>query len=1254
VVKLLPARDGKHAWMWRTDGVHLIDINGDVVGHPGASPVLEDFIPGSAAERRPVAWAIGQGDHQLYVINDEGGWSPAHAVDAPAVSAGQVKHAWGTGLAWVLTTASPPTLYRVATDGNAVQALAGKEVAEDFQPGAGCAWARARQPGDVSYQLFQIPVSGAPTARVSQLENEDTFYLPDPDPKGLPAGAAWVTSKRRKALWRVGVTGPAVPVDGWPADREIQLVQPDANGAWVVANGNTELSYVDAADPAHLRLVAVTPAGKKILLVVPTATPGKAWVQYEDDSRLAVVSARPASQFPVAFDAKVLLVIAAGDGAHAWAVVEGKGIFLIDDKGSPAGKRFDWCEGLRDAPRPAAPGGKCLWVADKRGGVHRVRAEADAPAVTYRPAEKFFRLDSASDDGRQVWGVPLDNCGAVLIDAAADAEWNVAGHGVWNSAEFSGDNRRGWLCAGSHLFTFGPALPSELDVVLGETRLPPPGKGPPAVRRSFPTVRITAAGAGHPPLATKNATLKLFASAQPPPGQEQAEPRKILVAQSFNYEQEGDDGTTVVLKRTDWKPKAGQKYLLVLEHNDNEWGAQIEAAWPDVTFTEDWYHNPSVLAVGVYLAALLMAGLLALGLRPLPQPARWGPVVPLLGTSVVPFALDHWAALDLNVNLLAVLVGVTVVVGLGYGLLNPPFLGLLARNCAPIDILVARLVARHAWFRRRQFAPYVRELREKTLVRWKKSCFDEVYVTLPARIRGGPDAACADPATEIARRLAKERRGALLVGAGGCGKTALLREVVEQTLRRFQEDGSAPLPVLVQKSLDNDDGPGTRAAAAKADPSPVEEVLRKRLSEYLLSDRQFADGLQAGDFVAVFDGVSEVAGAGALFETFLEEGNNRATPLLLSARWAGEGADSEFAGLMMKGRPEGLVVECLPLDEGTLPQFEGRYLDIDEEIRRSDDKHRDEWAPARLSPAMKEACRVGTTSNAYLPLLVRLAVRVGAREGGVREIYDKTLVKLIGSADDPQIDWLERLCVDTFWKNPKRDRLIPFRNATEEQREKLRRLLDRSLLIRDGFSPVNNDPDNVRFFHDTMQSYLTACGLAKGFAGEGPAVDPWAVLFRAAGHPEFSMDRSEIAGVAGSELFQMCLHVLSPPRAPGAACQVLRRHMRAWAEVSDFCALGKGAVLAACPDDPGPAPEARAVKDDLSATTGDMIRKVIALYGHGNEESARALRNLSVLYGNLAGVIWRNVDRPDEKLVSHPAQPPAGPTRNAREPAAAP
>src|SRR5262249_39731330 len=120
-------------------------------------------------------------------------------------------------------------------------------------------------------------------------------------------------------------------------------------------------------------------------------------------------------------------------------------------------------------------------------------------------------------------------------------------------------------------------------------------------------------------------------------------------------------------------------------------------------------------------------------------------------------------------------------------------------------------------------------------------------------------------------------------------------------------------------------------------------------------------------------------------------------------------------------------------------------------------------------------------------------------------------------------------CLETYWKDGRRKLLY---EGTPLQQQ----LLSAGILVAaDARTAPNAPPHEVQFFHDSMQSYLTAHGLAsqdqKGYAElprpvDDPTTQTWdrsRVLLWAAANPKFAGAWTDSFRTGGTELFKMCL-----------------------------------------------------------------------------------------------------------------------------------
>jgi hypothetical protein len=194
------------------------------------------------------------------------------------------------------------------------------------------------------------------------------------------------------------------------------------------------------------------------------------------------------------------------------------------------------------------------------------------------------------------------------------------------------------------------------------------------------------------------------------------------------------------------------------------------------------------------------------------------------------------------------------------------------------------------------------------------------------------------------------------------------------------------------------------------------------------------------------------------------------------------------------------------------------------------------------------------------------------------------------------IDTAAKLCVDTYWEDG--SRTLDYAGVLGERRTKLGALLSASILV-----PAEGnkaDPRKVRFFHDSMQSYLTALGLYHQAR--------WDAFKGAAGRVDLRDQHAE--------LFDMCLQVFHPETKIKLT---LRGDLYLWAgspalkrlsldEIEKCVPPFVLAVLAAeVTNDTSPSALLRAAADECAKKTSlgvlaDLYAKIAArMVEHGSE-----------------------------------------------------
>ncbi|SEN16966.1 hypothetical protein SAMN05444354_13268 [Stigmatella aurantiaca] len=613
-------------------------------------------------------------------------------------------------------------------------------------------------------------------------------------------------------------------------------------------------------------------------------------------------------------------------------------------------------------------------------------------------------------------------------------------------------------------------------------------------------------------------------------------------------------------------------YDIVFKYQD-DFGTETRLTVQNVPFhaplrEQIWFRTAVACAVATLFLILPMVFL-----PPQRLTRRWGPfvswLVNIIGGSGLALA---GLARDLRIHFPA-FVGVLfaeMLLCLAVGAFSPAMFRLLA-SAKPFQWLVP-LALTVPTTRRRVFCGYVAHVRRK-LETWRRQANDERFVSMPVSLRqGGGRPSFSKPEEQICRFLmqshAAQSRSVLIESPGGRGKSALLREVVRRMLLAFEEDPSRPLPVLCEPRATSLESAAYRALEA----TPLTNELHEML-------------LQGGDCVLVVDGLTESSLIPEALQAFIDSRHGAFVKLLCTSR--------PHVGFRhaIENSAAWLHVEPNRMDEETLGRFISAYAP---------------GSTGTRSQNILRACR--GADGTYLPILVRLALLFGGDPGvrGIAELYEAAFRGLLrqqgavtGEEDSQLLAWTSQLCLRTYWVHGIRS--LRYRNAPEQ--EPLQRLLTAGVLVPDDTAPKPGQvPCEVRFFHDSMQSYLTACGL---FAQEH-AAPAWDILWRAAGDPLFSSSQPE----AGSELFQMCLQVFGPREK---LRKELQRQLLEWAQLYDDV-LTKRHIFSAVAE-----PLQTRFRFRLASHTELSSGSVLRI---ATEVSSEDLPSLGTLYMNMAHLLW--------------------------------
>jgi hypothetical protein len=626
-----------------------------------------------------------------------------------------------------------------------------------------------------------------------------------------------------------------------------------------------------------------------------------------------------------------------------------------------------------------------------------------------------------------------------------------------------------------------------------------------------------------------------------------------------------------------WTPSLNHPYDIVLNFRD-AYGTRSIIRWSKVEFKAPLWQRPWFRTL---IAFLLLCGLsaLTLTLRPIRLGVRrWLPLLCVVLGSATTF-FDWIGAQGIDAHMFAWLVLGSAVILTLVGLVSTTVYRTLAQ-IQPFHVITPYFLLLPS-MRRRIFAPYVKALRDQLQLS-KRLANSEVYTAIPATIEDQNDKKIvANPADELAKSLtnaSRQRPNILIEAPGGSGKSALVREVMEQSLAIFIQNPRASLPVLCDGSA-----------------SSLDEMAMMALGKYAISPETMRTQIEAGHFFLVIDGPQERKISAEQISKWIRSERTETASLLIASRPKDDVRRSiQIADYWWLVIPERLSDETLEL-------FQDAYL----KTNSAESDH----VSQKLTENVKAVCR--GSDGTYLPILIRLALLVGSQEvDSVARLYEsafKFLLRVERDEGGSLLDQASELCVETYWKTGLRQ--IVFDRATGPRSQLMKRLLEAGVLVpADTVIRSVGEPREVRFFHDSMQSYLTARGLLNG-------ATPWATtLSEAAGNPRFRESERAQNPDHGSELFRMCLLVFGPQIELQRA---LKSDLLSWSKVHEKN-LTRNDVERVLSE-----PVLHKLNERVAPELGASVVLAEAVSLLTNSADLRAIEELGGLYARIAEKVWR-------------------------------
>lgn len=639
----------------------------------------------------------------------------------------------------------------------------------------------------------------------------------------------------------------------------------------------------------------------------------------------------------------------------------------------------------------------------------------------------------------------------------------------------------------------------------------------------------------------------------------------------------GEKGTI----QLNWKPQWDRAYGLALQLEDSA-KTQYSIQWNNVYFVKPftqrrWFRS-------VCAAIFVYCGVFCLLFLPGQTVRRWVPgAVLLLGNT----ALTWWhafAGIDTSVLWLLFPVGLIILLGLS---LARPSIFFRAAQAEPFEHAVPYLL-NIRFVRKRVFTPYAKRLR-RHIEDARRAANDEIYIEIPAAIRSARgDATIEMPSKLLLDSLTSQRKhtNVMVESPGGHGKTALVRQVALHAIGRFEKDSRSPLPVFCEPKADSSQPKG----------NSIETMVSSALGMYTITDKILADQLANGSFFAVIDGPNETSLNADTLSEFIRSAAGAMTPLLIATR------PNKAYQTAMRSSEQVLIIEPLRLSDETLTLFEEIYYRNDMQLGFKSASH--------LTENVKGICR--GPDGTYLPILVRLAMRLGTTGiASVRELYAETLNRLLTNTPTPNtkdlIDQTVLLCKNTYWRDGQH--VLRYSDLPTERGELIEKLVGAGIMFAEGPPLGLGKPRGVRFFHDSMQSYLTARALVDDASS-------WeSHLERAAADPIFRGGPAEDSTEAIPEIFQMCLEVFYPV---DRLVTTLQSGLLKWAQERSPDIRQRDITSGLRSD----------LRDRLineigsNHGAGDILRRAVEICMEA--DGRQAFQHLGQLYARIAAAVWRD------------------------------
>lgn len=478
-----------------------------------------------------------------------------------------------------------------------------------------------------------------------------------------------------------------------------------------------------------------------------------------------------------------------------------------------------------------------------------------------------------------------------------------------------------------------------------------------------------------------------------------------------------------------------------------------------------------------------------------PQVSRWTPIlVWVFSTGTIAGANESMMEyLDVPILIFGLLF---IVIGaFAMGVIKPSFykqlVGMEPFMAAALPVITI------PWFRKKYFKEYLEYLKQSSF--FDNTALDDTessgkYVAVPARVESSNgELIHENPAQYIVEQLASSSGQQAapcinITGSGGLGKSALLRETIEQYLKLLEENPRLPIPVFIRSKEKN--------------PPEMKELIKEALGRFILSADILEHELEASNYLIIIDGLSESNIEPATIGDFVSPLNAQGhkTPVLVTSR-----PDANYIQALRQSNNL-ITIHPQKLNEDIVRKFEESYL----------------GEGNTLPEKIRKICR--SQDGFYQPILVRLATIVKEDEDiDIVELYERTATTLIkkkygGEEFRVLMKELCTICEATYGQRGMRE--IPYKEPYVETLDKLVQtgLVHCSIIT----NRVRQRTAAYRLIHDSLQTYLA---IRPQLAQD--KINYEELLYNYATLPRFKKDVSGLFFEGGSEMYQMAILMFS-------------------------------------------------------------------------------------------------------------------------------